>query len=212
MKEYLTVKQASTYEMSISKSKFIAHVLPTESEEEANAFIEQVNKKHYNATHNVPVYLLGEDMAVQKYSDDGEPSGTAGIPILEMLKHEGITNVCIVITRYFGGIKLGTGGLVRAYTESAKMGLKASTIVKKVLYRQALIAYDYPLHGMIENLIRQDESIVVEESIFEANVTLKLSIQSDRTSGFEKELIELSSGQIHISWLDEVYKSLASTL
>lgn len=128
MKLYSTVYEAASAEQIIEKSRFIAYVSPVETREEADAFIASIKKKHKDATHNVPAMVIGEKFQIQWASDDGEPQGTSGAPMVQMLVKEGITNVAIVVTRYFGGIKLGTGGLVRAYTSSAKLGLEAAGI------------------------------------------------------------------------------------
>ena len=125
---YKTVKKEAVAEQIIDKSKFIAHIKPVETREEADEFIKNIRKKHRNATHNVPVMVIGEKFQVQWASDDGEPQGTAGAPIVQMLVSEGITNAAVVVTRYFGGIKLGTGGLVRAYTSCVKNAILSSGI------------------------------------------------------------------------------------
>lgn len=128
MKLYSTVYEAASAEQIIEKSRFIAYVSPVETRDEADAFIASIKKKHKDATHNVPAMVIGDKFQIQWASDDGEPQGTSGAPMVQMLVKEGITNVAIVVTRYFGGIKLGTGGLVRAYTSSAKLGLEAAGI------------------------------------------------------------------------------------
>ena len=131
MIEYKTLAKAGSDEIIIEKSRFIGYCAPVSSEEEALEFIEKIKKKHYDATHNVFAYVVGLDNNIQRYNDDGEPSGTAGVPILEVIKKEDLRNVVIVVTRYFGGIKLGTGGLIRAYTKGAKIALDAGIIIKK---------------------------------------------------------------------------------
>ena len=128
MKLYSTVAKEASAEQTIEKSRFITYVRPVSTREEADAFIAEIKKKHKDATHNVPAMVIGEGFQIQWASDDGEPQGTSGAPIVQMLVQEGITNVAVVVTRYFGGIKLGTGGLVRAYTSSAKLGLEAAGI------------------------------------------------------------------------------------
>ena len=128
MKLYSTVLKQAQAEQIIEKSRFIAYVSPASTKEEADAFIASIRKKHKDATHNVPAMVLGEKFQVQWASDDGEPQGTSGAPMVQLLVSEGITDVVIVVTRYFGGIKLGTGGLVRAYTSSAKLGLEAAGV------------------------------------------------------------------------------------
>ncbi|GKT37685.1 Impact family like protein, partial [Aduncisulcus paluster] len=150
---YKTIFDYGEAEDIINKSRFIGYAKPVETEEEAVAFVEEIKKKHKDATHNVPVYLVGEKFEIQRYSDDGEPSGTAGVPVLSMLKNEGITNLALVITRYFGGIKLGTGGLVRAYTHAAKIAVEAARVVEKKVYRELHVVLDYTLHGKFQNFL-----------------------------------------------------------
>ena len=145
LKTYRTVEQLGQDEVVIEKSTFIGYARPVENEEAALAFIQEIKKKHRDATHNVPAYVLGEHNEVQRCNDDGEPSGTAGVPVLEVLKKENVRNVAIVVTRYFGGIKLGTGGLVRAYTKGAKVALESAKIITRVLYQTVIISVDYTL-------------------------------------------------------------------
>ena len=139
MKLYSTVRKAASAEQIIEKSRFIAYVSPAETREEAEEFIASIRKKHKDATHNVPAMVLGDKFQIQWASDDGEPQGTSGAPIVKMLVAQGITNVAVVVTRYFGGIKLGTGGLVRAYTSSAKLGLEAAGICD--VCRRSVLTY-----------------------------------------------------------------------
>ena len=152
MKLYSTVRKAANAEQIIEKSRFIAYVSPAETREEAEEFIASIRKKHKDATHNVPAIVLGDKFQTQWASDDGEPQGTSGAPIVKMLVAEGITNVVLVVTRYFGGIKLGTGGLVRAYTSSAKLGLEAAGICD--VCRRSVLTYalDYTYLAKLQNL------------------------------------------------------------
>ncbi len=152
MKLYSTVRKAASAEQIIEKSRFIAYVSPVETREEAEEFIAAIRKKHKDATHNVPAMVLGDKFQTQWASDDGEPQGTSGAPIVKMLVAEGITNVAVVVTRYFGGIKLGTGGLVRAYTSSAKLGLEAAGICD--VCRRSVLTYalDYTYLAKLQNL------------------------------------------------------------
>lgn len=205
MINYKTVFQEAKAEDSIKKSKFIAHVRPIETEKEAQDFIASIKKEHWNANHNVPVYCLGAKFEVQRYSDDGEPSGTAGVPILDMLKNEGITNVCIVVTRYFGGIKLGTGGLVRAYTQSAKHGLEESVVVDKLSYEQVSFDVAYTLHGKVENFLKDLDYYIEDEVIFTDQVTIKGYVAPEYVEVFKGKLTELSSASINIESLGETY-------
>ena len=152
MKLYSTVRKAASAEQIIEKSRFIAYVSPAETREEAEEFIAAIRKKHKDASHNVPAMVLGDKFQTQWASDDGEPQGTSGAPIVKMLVAQGITNVAVVVTRYFGGIKLGTGGLVRAYTSSAKLGLEAAGICD--VCRRSVLTYalDYTYLAKLQNL------------------------------------------------------------
>ena len=146
--------------MNIQKSRFISHVSRTESEEEAQSFIQSIKKKHHSATHNCSAYIIGENDEIQKANDDGEPSGTAGIPMLEVLKKRNLKNTVVVVTRYFGGIKLGTGGLIRAYSSATNEGVNAVGIVKRTLMRVMHVTIDYSLLGKIENALRHSPYII----------------------------------------------------
>ena len=152
MKLYSTVLKEAQAEQIIEKSRFIAYVSPASTKEEADAFIASIRKKHKDATHNVPAMVLGDKFQVQWASDDGEPQGTSGAPMVQLLVSEGITDVVIVVTRYFGGIKLGTGGLVRAYTSSAKLGLEAAGVCD--VEEMCLLTYeiDYTYLAKLQNL------------------------------------------------------------
>ncbi len=152
MKLYSTVRKAANAEQIIEKSRFIAYVSPAETREEAEEFIAAIRKKHKDATHNVPAMVLGDKFQTQWASDDGEPQGTSGAPIVKMLVSEGITNVVVVVTRYFGGIKLGTGGLVRAYTSSAKLGLDAAGVCDVCRRCVQTYAIDYTYLAKLQNL------------------------------------------------------------
>lgn len=153
MKEYKTVQGYSEDEIVINKSRFIGYSKKCEKEDDARNFIEEINKKHYDATHNCYAYIIGEDKSIVKCSDDGEPSGTAGVPILETIKKENLTNICIVVTRYFGGIKLGAGGLIRAYTKGSVIAINSNIIVEKLIYSHIKMTLDYTFIGSIQNYL-----------------------------------------------------------
>ena len=161
MKLYSTVRGAASAEQIIEKSRFIAYVAPVSDREEAEAFITSIRKKHKDATHNVPAMVLGDKMQTQWASDDGEPQGTSGAPIVQMLVAQGITNVVVVVTRYFGGIKLGTGGLVRAYTSSAKLGLAAAGVCDVCERSVLTYALDYTYLAKLQNLAAQDAGMTL---------------------------------------------------
>lgn len=205
MKNYKTILQEAVTETTINKSKFIGYSKPVRDEAEALQFIELIRKRHWDASHNVPVYLIGENYSIQRYSDDGEPSGTAGVPILEMLKKEGVTNLCIVITRYFGGVKLGTGGLVRAYTDSAKEVLTASQIVDKKVKVLLKCLSSYHLHGKIQNYILTNDDIILNDVTFLEAVTTTIYVDPDHEATVIENLINLTAGNIEIERVDELY-------
>lgn len=148
---YRTVRQEASEEIVIKKSRFIGNAKPVQSEEEAIAFIDEIKRLHRQATHNCSAYVVGERDQHQKASDDGEPSGTAGKPILEVIKNKGLKNVAVVVTRYFGGIMLGAGGLVRAYTDGAVAGIEAAEEIQLVMHREVFVDVDYTWYGKIEN-------------------------------------------------------------
>ena len=149
---YKTVKKEAEAEQIIEKSRFTAHVKPVETKEEADEFIASVKSRYKDATHNVPAMVLGDKFQIQWASDDGEPQGTSGAPIVQMLVKEGITNVAVVVTRYFGGIKLGTGGLVRAYTSSAKLGIDAAQVCAVCEICLLKIKIDYTFLAKLQNM------------------------------------------------------------
>lgn len=172
---FLTVSGTLVETIIIQKSKFICHIAPAKTAAEAEGFIESIRKKHYNATHNVPAYIVDEEY---KYSDDGEPSQTAGAPVLNTLQREGYNHIAVVITRYFGGIKLGTGGLVRAYTDSLKSGLEKAAKSGKLLNVtggiELPVELDYQYYGAVERLAQTSDVYSISESEFLETVRLKI--------------------------------------
>jgi uncharacterized YigZ family protein len=149
---YQTVGEFGEKEIIIQKSRFICRAKQVHTEEEAAQFIQEVSKKHWDATHNCYAYLITE--TVQKSSDDGEPAGTAGRPILEVIHAKELLYTVIVVTRYFGGIKLGGGGLVRAYSQGASAAIEAAGIVKRVMHQEVILTFDYPFMGKMEHELR----------------------------------------------------------
>ncbi len=152
--------------------------------------------------------MLGETYGVQRYSDDGEPSGTAGVPILSMLKNEGITDLVVVVTRYFGGVKLGTGGLVRAYTHTAKLGVEAALLVEKVLYTFLKVHVSYHLHGKVQNYLLGVSEFIIEETEFLEDVHISLYALPEQRETLVSKLTDLCNGQILIDDLGEAYLSI----
>ena len=192
--EYKAVYEGGEGELIEKKSRFIATVIPVESEEEALAFIEAMKKKYWNATHNCSAYVIGERGQVQRCSDDGEPSGTAGRPMLEVLEGEGIRNVAVVVTRYFGGTLLGTGGLVRAYSASVKAGLASSVIITKIPGVKLKIETDYTGLGKIQYLLGE-MGIRTLDSQYTDHVELDVLVPETMLERVKAELIEGTNGQ-----------------
>ncbi|MBR5739760.1 MAG: YigZ family protein [Firmicutes bacterium] len=196
MKLYSTVLGEGAAEQTIERSRFICYVSPASTREEAEEFISMIRKKHRDATHNVPAMVLGDKMQVQWASDDGEPQGTSGAPIVQMLVSEGITNVVIVVTRYFGGIKLGTGGLVRAYTSSAKLGLEAAGTGG--VYEMEAMEYemDYGSYSKVESLKNKDFDLTGTD--FGEKVRVEICFEPETENAVIGVLTNLTNGRGNI--------------
>jgi uncharacterized YigZ family protein len=206
MNRYRTVLKEAKAEQIIEKSKFIAYIKPAETKEEADAFIADIRLKNRDATHNVPAMVLGEKFQVQWASDDGEPQGTSGAPIVQMLVKENITNVAVVVTRYFGGIKLGTGGLVRAYTGSAKLGLSAAGICQVKDMSLLTLKMDYTYLNKVQN-ISQNEKFEIKEIIYEDMVTLRVATEPENVYHVKSLISNISAGNYRmISESEELIK------
>lgn len=194
MNLYRTIDKEVSNETIIEKSRFIAYVKPVKSREEADEFIKLIKKKHRDATHNVPAMVLGDKMQIQWASDDGEPQGTAGSPILNMLIMENLTNLAIVVTRYFGGVKLGTGGLVRAYTNVAKACVNMAGIcqVKELWVSQCEIPYSY-----LEYIKKEEKEgyFNLIDVVYEAKVILKVAGETENTKVIKEKFMNMTNGQ-----------------
>ncbi len=201
---YLTVSGYGEAEIEIQKSRFIAYVQRAETEEAAVAFIEQIKKKHWNATHNCSAYVIGRNDQWQKADDDGEPSGTAGKPILEIIKKNQLKDTVIVVTRYFGGIKLGAGGLIRAYGKSASAGLKAVGITQRQNHTRIGVAIDYTFLGMLENQLRL-QGYRIEEKIFTDTIRLIVLEKVGQEEILEQKVIDWTAGQVTLTREGQVY-------
>lgn len=201
---YKTVLEYGEKEIVINKSRFIGSSKAVNSEEEALEFIEMVKTKYKDATHNVYAYMIGENSNVQRFSDDGEPSGTAGIPILELIKKEGLKNIVIVSTRYFGGIKLGGGGLIRAYTQSGKSALEASKIVDMIIFDELLVKIDYNSYGKIENYLL-NEKYPIKDVNFDANVNISIYIELKRKDKFIGDMMDFTNGNAIINEMERLH-------
>lgn len=204
LSNYLTVKGYGEHEIVIQKSRFIAQVNRAESEEEALEFIAKIKKKHWNATHNCSCYLIGEHDQIQKANDDGEPTGTAGVPMLEVLKKRKLKDTVVVVTRYFGGIKLGAGGLIRAYSKSVSEGLNHTGIVERRLTRIMHTTLDYHLLGKVENQLRSSDYNIKKIHYLE-HVIIETFVEEKAKETFKKWMTELTNGQAIITEGEMLY-------
>lgn len=189
------------------KSRFIAYVRPVESEEEAFAFIAEIRKRHWDASHHCSAFIIGENNEIMRANDDGEPAQTAGRPMLDVLLSEDVHNACVVVTRYFGGTLLGTGGLVRAYGGAAKEGLKNSVIVEKSLADRLEIKTDYSDLGKIQ-YIAGEADIAVLKSNYSDTVSMTLLVPVAISETFMQKLTEATSGRCEMILKDKVYYGL----
>lgn len=199
----LYVYKGGQGEITEKKSRFIATVRPVESEDEAVSFINETKKKYWDARHNCSAFVIGKRQELTRCSDDGEPAGTAGRPMLDVLLKENIHNVAVVVTRYFGGVLLGTGGLVRAYQQATKAGLSASEIIEKKDGAVLFIRTDYTGIGRFQYLFAQ-EKITVMDTAYEADVLVKAVIPENDKKRIEKTIIEQTNGTAKLEWGDEV--------
>lgn len=198
-----TVYSGGEGEIIEKKSRFIATVRPVSTEEEAAAFVAEMKKKYWDARHNCSAFVLGERQEISRCSDDGEPAQTAGRPMLEVLLREGLCNVAVVVTRYFGGVLLGTGGLVRAYQKAVQEGLAACTLIEKRKGRRLTIGTDYAGLGKLQYLVAQRQFAEVETRYTE-QVELVLMIPVEEQEQTERGITEAMNGTVRISWGEEV--------
>lgn len=194
---YITVGSSANAEILINKSRFIGHAARAETEAEAIAFIDSIKTKHRQATHNCSAYIIGEHDSIQKANDDGEPSGTAGVPMLEVLKKQGLKDTVLVVTRYYGGIKLGGGGLIRAYGKSASEAIAASGVVERRLHHLMKVSIDYTWLGKMENEIRQSDYPLAGIDYSDA-VVLSIHVPVEKEQQFIDWINELTNGQAEI--------------
>ncbi len=201
---YQTVKGKGEHEIIIQKSRFIAFFDRVETEEAAQAFIEKIKKDHWNANHNCSAYLIGERDEIQKANDDGEPSGTAGVPMLEVLKKRGLKDTVVVVTRYFGGIKLGAGGLIRAYGGAVSEGLNAIGVVQRSLVQVVHTAVDYHWLGKVEHALRESPYQLKGIDYLE-QVDVQTFVEVDKLDAFEEWMINITNGQANITRGEQTY-------
>ncbi len=206
MKEYTTVEHRYDEEYIINKSRFIGYCAPVTTQEEAVEFINEIRKRHSDATHNVYAYRI-RTPEYSRYSDDGEPQGTAGVPVLDVILKNGITDVCVVVTRYFGGILLGAGGLVRAYSHSAKIAVEGARIITMSPCSVLKVQCDYGFYGRLSTLVPEFGGII-ESTDFGENVTLVFRLPSKAEESFRNELTEASFGRVFAEKVGEKFDSI----
>ena len=199
-----TVYEGGEGEITEKKSRFIATVCPVHSEEEALAFIEKMKKKYWDARHNCYAYILGENQSCMRSSDDGEPQGTAGHPMLDVLTGEKLYDVAVVVTRYFGGVLLGTGGLVRAYSKAVQEGLKNSTLMEKKRGIPVILEADYTGLGKLQYLTASRQ-IIVLDTLYEDCVKMKILLDPEQAAAFPGEVMDVTSGKAVWQEQEEIF-------
>lgn len=203
MKEYKTVELESSDEFIEKKSRFIGYVKPVKTQAEATEFINRIKSKHWDATHNVSAYVLKENN-IQRSSDDGEPSGTAGVPVLDVLLKEGLVDTCVVVTRYFGGTLLGAGGLIRAYSHASKIAVESGNIITMAPCIVAEASVDYPFYDRL-NILLGEFGANIEKSEFSDKVSITFSIKAELFDNISDRLTQLSNGKYSFKITGEKY-------
>ena len=201
---YTTVGKRAQAEIVEKRSRFIANVKPVNTEEEALAFLEEMRQTYRDATHNVYAYIVRENN-MMRYSDDGEPGGTAGLPVLDMMRKEGICDLITVVTRYFGGTLLGTGGLVHAYSRSAKEGLKAAGLLDMILCQRLNLTCEYTLLGKLQHTLAGYTDVMQEEAIYADKVEIPLYLPVEQADAFCSAITDTMNAQIAIVRGDTLY-------
>lgn len=205
---YYTVSEAAEASFIEKRSEFIGYIAPVKTDEEAVNFINTIKAKHRKAKHNVYAYILRKDN-ISRYSDDGEPQGTAGVPVLDVLQKRVLTDVCVVVTRYFGGILLGGGGLVRAYSHAASLACDAAHTMDMCLCHKLKICTDYGMYGKLTYILPNFETITVN-SDFADSVTLELLVLSEKLSALISEITEITNGSAEITDCGELFEDFSS--
>ncbi len=201
MQEYRTIKEFNSDEYIVKRSRFIGYAKPVTTVDEANSFIAEIKSKHWDATHNVYAYVLREG-GIKRYSDDGEPQGTAGVPVLDVIEKEGLVDTCVVVTRYFGGILLGGGGLVRAYSHSAKIGIDSAKIITMALCVDMEIECDYTFYGKLGAFLASEGAVILDTQ-FTNNVKVIFRIKNENKEILNAKLTELSNGRVFSTVISE---------
>ena len=204
LKPYKTLIRPGQDEFIVNKSRFIGHGCPCETEEEALAFLAQMRAQYRDASHNCYAYVIGPNMGVMRYSDDGEPGGTAGMPIIEVMKARGVTNAAVVVTRYFGGVLLGAGGLVRAYSQGAAVALKACGVGVMHPTARYLMEVSYPMLNRMDFFLK-DMPVRVEDKSFTDVITYTLTVRCADEGDFLAKLTDLSEGTVEPLRCEELY-------
>ena len=203
---YFTVRHSASDELIINKSRFIGYAAPVQSEEEALSFLQQIRLKHRDASHNCYAYTIGKNMGIMRYSDDGEPSGTAGLPMMEVIKKEKVCNCCCVVTRYFGGVLLGAGGLLRAYTQSTSVALKAAGIVEMLPSVSLLCEVEYNLWDRVQHLLKS-MPVQLMAPEYTTAVAFTLLIREKDVDLVKQELVSITES--HITMLEDAKCDMA---
>ena len=198
MNGYKTLLQEANDEYIVNKSRFIGSAAPVETPEQALAFLDKIRQQYKDATHNCYAYIIGKNAGIMRYSDDGEPGGTAGMPIIEVMKARGVVNCAVVVTRYFGGILLGGGGLVRAYSHTASIALQAAQIITMRECLLLSLTCDYGRYGRVASLVPECGG-VTDDAVFEEKVTVKFHLAPELLGAFRKKLADATNGQVDVT-------------
>ena len=207
MENYKTIAKTGSFEKDIKKSRFIAHIAQTNSEAEAKAFIQKIREQESGATHNCTAYIVMEKIKTERMSDDGEPSGTAGSPILNVLQQQDLLNVCVVVTRYFGGIKLGAGGLIRAYSSTTAESIRDIGLVENRIQQGFELTIPYHLFYKFENYAK-NEKIILENKQFAADIKCEIFLDLDTTDQAIQDIKDLFQNQITLKETKKTYKQV----
>lgn len=208
MQEYKTAYESGSGEYTEKKSRFIGTMVPIASEDEAAEYIEKHKKAHWDARHNCYAYVLGANNEISRCTDDGEPSGTAGRPILEVLLKEGVHDALVIVTRYFGGVLLGTGGLVRAYTKAAQLAIEAGTVIVRTPGYRYLIGTDYTGIGKLQYILAGMDAHI-QDTLYEADVKMRVVVEDSLAASMEKQMVEATAGQVKFLEKEEAVFAVA---
>lgn len=205
---YYTISKPANASFIEKRSEFIGYIAPVKTNDEAVDFVNSIKAMHRKAKHNVYAYILRDDN-ISRYSDDGEPQGTAGVPVLDVLQKRGLTDVCVVVTRYFGGILLGGGGLVRAYSHAASLACDSAHIMNMCLCRRLKIKTDYGMYGKISYILPNYDTITVN-SDFGTEITLEILVLSEKKDALLNDITETTNGSANVEELEELFEDFSS--